>query len=186
MPKFQHTWEMTDIQFGFIIFEKCVRSNNLRTYFSKNNPPSIGDEYREDNHTWRCMESVQSFRFNLRCKKCGRLEKFYDLMGFLYCTGCLPDCEVEIQQKKLEPQKKWVMLAFGHLPKKQALSFSQKRLDILQNYFNQRRDTSRSTIVILSYDLIENFSRCKGEFIHDVGMLSNESPPAERKSFLKL
>ena len=34
MSTCQHEWEMTDIQFGFIIFKKCSYCDGLRTYFS--------------------------------------------------------------------------------------------------------------------------------------------------------
>jgi hypothetical protein len=180
MSTCQHEWEMTDIQFGFIVFEKCSHCNRLRTYFS---PLVVGDDYREGECLWRVMESAQSFRFNLKCKNCHRLEKYDDLMGFMYCTGCLDDCQVEILQKKHAANKTWVMVAFGFLTDSIPKKIPQERLTILDDYFNQRRDTSRSTIKFLSYDLIENFSFCKGEFIFDVGMLSTE-PPKERKPLL--
>ncbi len=177
MSTCQHEWEMTNIQFGIIVFEKCSHCNGLRTYFS---PIVVGDDYREGDCLWRVMENAQSFRFDLRCKKCNRLEKYDDIMGFMYCTGCLPDCKVEILQKKYAIKKTWVMVAFGFLTDSFPKPISPERLMILDDYFNQKRDTSRSTIKILSYDLIENFSYCKGEFIFDVGMLSLE-PPTERK-----
>ncbi len=183
MPECQHLWEMINIQFGFVVFEKCSHCNGLRTYFSPKDHPIVGDAYLEGEHTWRCMENAQSFQFDLRCVKCNRVEKYDDFMGFLYCTGCLPDCQVDIIQKKLETQKTWVLVAFSFFPRKEKDSFSPERLKILEDYFNQRRDTSRSRVAILSYDLIEDFSRCKGEFIHDVGMLSLE-PPKERKPLL--
>ncbi len=184
MAPCQHLWKMTDIQFGFIIFERCSQCNTLRTYFSPQDHPGVGDEYREEKHTWRCMENAQSFRFNLKCKQCDKVENFYDLMGFLYCTGCLPECAIEKEQQKSLPRKKFILVAFGHLPHKKSYRLDQSRLDTLSDYFNQRRDTSRSTVSILSYDLIEDFSRCKGEFIHDFGMLSLKPSPKERKPLL--
>jgi hypothetical protein len=180
MPNCQHLWEMVNIQFGFVVFEKCSHCDGLRTYFSAKDHPMEGDEYREENCIWRCMESAQSFQFNIQCKKCNQLEKFSDIMGLLYCTGCLPDCEVEILQKKYEKEKTWVMVAFGFLPRNETQPLSPQRLKILEDHFNQRRETSRSKIAILSYDLIADFSHCRGEFIHDIGMLSLK-PPGERK-----
>lgn len=177
MSDCEHLWEMTNIQFGFIVFEKCSHCNSLRTYFSK----MPGDDYREGDHIWRAMLNAQSFRFDLRCKKCGHLEKFDDLMGLMYCTGCLSDCEVEVRQRELETKKTGVMVAFGFLPKSVKNILPAERLKILEGYFNQRRDTSRSKIAILSYDLIKDFSHCRGEFLYDVDMLSLQ-PPGERKS----
>lgn len=175
-----HEWEMTNIQFGFMVFEKCSHCNGLRTYFSVEDNPILGDKYREGDCFWSRVENAQSFQFDLQCKKCNHLEKFEDLMGLLHCTGCLPDCEVEIQRKKYEAQKTWVLVAFGFLPKAKTEPIPPHKLKILEDYFNQRRDTSRSRIAILSFNLIEDLSLCKGDFIHDVGMLSLE-PPEERK-----
>jgi hypothetical protein len=180
MPECQHQWEMTHIEFGFLVFEKCSQPYNLRTYFSTKSHPVIGEKYREGNCDWTIMENAQSFLFDLKCKKCDQLEDFRKIMGFMHCTGCLPDCEVEIMQKKYESEKKWVIIAFGFLPIEKEHSILSDKLKILENYFNQRRDISRSTIAVLSYELIADFSRCKGDFIHDVGMLSLE-PPGEKK-----
>jgi hypothetical protein len=179
----QHQWEMTNIQFGFIAFEKCSYCNGVRTYFSVEDTPALGDEYREGEHFWSRVESAQSFRFDLRCKKCGHLEKFYDLMGLLHCTSCMPDCKVEVLRQKYEAEKTWILVGFGHLPAATATPIPPYKLDILSEYFNQRRDTSRSRIKILPFNLIEDFSLCKGEFIHDRGMLSLE-PPESRKPLL--
>jgi hypothetical protein len=177
MSTCQHEWEMTNIQYGFIAFEKCSHCDGLRTYFS---PMVVGEDYREGECLWRVMENAQSFRFDLRCGKCNQLEKFDDLMGFMYCTGCLEDCQVEKLQKKYAEDKTWVMVAFGFLTNSVPKPISWERLNILDEYFNQRRDTSRSRMKILSYHLIEDFTYCKGEFMFDVGMLSTE-PPGERK-----
>jgi hypothetical protein len=177
MPSCEHEWEMTNIQFGFIVFEKCSHCDKLRTYFST---MVVGEDYSEGDCLWKVMENAQSFRFDLKCKKCNHLEKYEDIMGFMYCTGCLEDCQVEILQKKYAPDKTWVMVAFGFLTDNVPKPISGERLKILDEYFNQRRDTTRSRMKILSYDLIENFTYCKGEFMFDIGMLSAE-PPIERK-----
>jgi len=183
MSDCQHRWEMTNIQFGFIAFEKCSHCDRIRTFFSIDDAPVSGDDYREGDCLWRRVENAQSFRFDLKCSKCHHVEKFHDLMGLLYCTGCMSDCPVDILQKKLETEKTWVLVAFGFLPKTKGKLISNEKLDLLTDYFNQRRDTSRSRIKIISYDLIDNFSLCKGEFIYDRGMLSLE-PVEERKPLL--
>jgi len=67
------------------------------------------------------------------------------------------------------------------LPRAISDPIPDNKLDILTDYFNQRRDTSRSRMKIVPFNLIEDLSRCKGEFMHDVGMLSLE-PPEDRKS----
>lgn len=181
MTTCQHHWEMTDIQFGFVVFEKCFHCNSLRTYFSVGDAPVLGDKYREGDCYWSRVENAQSFTFNLTCVKCGRVESFVDLMGLLHCTGCLAECPVEALQRDLERERTRILVGFGFLPRVEGRQMLASKLDVLSDYFNQRRDISRSRIKIVSADLIDDLSCCRGDFIHDVGMLSME-PPVERKT----
>jgi hypothetical protein len=181
MSECQHQWEMADIQFGFVTFEKCFHCNGLRTYFTVEDNPILGAKYREGDCFWSQVENAQSFRFNLKCQKCGQRENYSDLMGLLHCTDCLADCAVEVLQRQYAPLKTWLTVAFGFAGKEKAKPFPPGKLEILTDYFNQRRETSRSKIKVVSSDLIGDLSRCKGDFIHDVGMLSLEPPP-DRKS----
>lgn len=178
-----HQWEMVNVQFGFVVFEKCFHCNRVRTYFTREGIALLGDEYREGDHFWHRVENAQSFRFDLRCCLCGDSERFDDLMGLLYCTGCLADCRLEILRQKLEAERSHLVLACGFLEEKEIRpkQVAVRKLDKLTRYFNQRRDTSRSTIAIVPFDLEDGFARCKGEFLHDVGMLSQE-PVVSRKS----
>jgi len=171
---------MTNVRFGFVAFEKCFHCSGVRTFFSKEDSPHLGEAYREDDHFWSRVENAQSLRFDLKCTECGKVEDFSDLMGLLHCTGCLEDCEVEVMRKKLEEERTWLVVAFGHLPAESGSQFTAEKMDVLTDYFNQRRDTSRSRIKIVPYSLIKDATLCRGEFMLDVGMLSQE-PPAERK-----
>jgi len=174
---------MTNIKFGFVAFEKCFHCNSLRTYFSTEENPVIGGKYREGDCFWSQVENAQSFTFDLLCSGCGHVEKFDDLMGLLHCTACIPECPVEILRRKYELQKTWIVVAFGFLQKDKTRPFPSHKIDMLTDYFNQRRDTSRSRIKIVPFDLIADLSRCKGDFIHDVGMLSLEPPKDRRPLF---
>jgi len=176
----QHHWRMTNICFGFTVFERCVQTNELRTYFSLE---ETWDEYREGENQWSIVENAQSFTFDLTCTECEHLEKLDDLMGLLYCTSCMEECQVEIKRKEYEKERTWILVAFGYLPESIINPIPERKLEILTDHFNQRRDTSRSKVKILPFNLIKNISLCKGEFIHDVGMLSLE-PPEERKPLL--
>jgi hypothetical protein len=171
---------MTDLQFGFTVFEKCSHCQGVRTYFSIQD---TWDEYREGLCVWTIVENAQTFRFNLQCSNCGRVERFDDLLGLLYCTGCLPDCEVEIVRKECATKKTWLLVAFGFLPEANTRPMPEQKLQILTEHFNQRRDTSRSTIRIVWFDKIKNLSLCRGEFIHDVGLLSLEAPEERKPLF---
>ncbi len=183
MAECKHQWEMTNIQFGFVVFEKCFHCNGLRTYFSAEDTPILGDKYREGDCFWSRVENAQSFRFDLRCTKCTHLEKFDDLMGFLHCTSCLPDCEVEVMRKKYEEKRTWIMVAFGFLPAAKAQPIPSYKLDMLTDYFNQGRDTSRFRIKIVPFSLIEDLSLCRGDFMHDVNMLSLEASKDRKPLF---
>jgi hypothetical protein len=180
MTKPQHEWEMINIRFGFIVFEKCYQTNELRTYFSTEDHPLLGDRYREGEKHWTRMENAQSFQFDLHCKNTEKVEKFNDLMGLMYCTGCLPECEIDKLRRKYENEKTMLVIAFGFFPKAIENPIPQNKLDILTDFFNQRRDTSRSKIKVMPFNLIKDLSVCEGDFIFDVGMLSKE-PPTERK-----
>ena len=163
---------MANVRFGFMVFEKCTHCNSLRTYFSLEDLAILGDKYREGRHFWSRVENAQTFQFDLVCRKCGTIEKFDDLMGLLHCTGCLADCPVELLQRELEPVRTWVMVAFGFLQAEGKAPLPGHKLELLTDYFNQKRDTKRSRIKLVSFDMIADLSCCRGDFIHDVGMLS--------------
>jgi len=178
----QHRWEMRDVRFGFVAFEKCFHCNRLRSSFSPEQWPYLGDEYREGDCYWSRVENAQSFRFTLRCQRCGESRPFDELMGLLHCTGCDPSCQVDVLQRDLEAQGQWVLVSFGFIEEDRPLPVPEDKLGILSAYFNQRRDPSRPSLRLLSADLIGDVSRCRGEFLHDIGMLSQEPPPAVRTS----
>ncbi len=181
MSKCKHQWKMTNIQFGYIAYERCFHCDGLRTYFSTEDSFLLGDKYREGPHFWSRVDNAQSFHFDLRCEKCGHVENFSEIMGIMHCTGCMADCDVDVLRRKYESEKTWVMVAFGFFPEVEEHPIPAKKLNMLSDYFNQRRDTSRSGIKFLSFDLInKDLSVCRGDFLHDVDMLSQE-PPKERK-----
>jgi hypothetical protein len=169
---------MSNVRYGFIVFEKCAETEEVRSYFADD---ETWDEYREDGRQWSIIENAQTIRFDLACEDCGHVEPFDDLMGLLYCTECLDDCPVARLQRELEAEKTWLMVAFGFLPRG-AEEYPASKLEALTAYFNQRRDITRSRIRFVPYDWIKRFADCKGEFIHDVGMLSLE--PQDRKPLL--
>ena len=178
MAECLHQWKITNIQFGFTVFEKCSHCRVVRSYYSRQD---TWDEYLENEHHWSIVENAQTFRFDLQCTQCEGYVAYDDLLGLMYCTSCLEDCEVEIQRKKYEAERTFILVGFGCLPESMSKPIPSTKLQILSDYFNQRRDTSRSTVKIIPNSLIKDISLCRGEFIHDVGMLSLE-PPGERKS----
>ena len=80
-----HIWEMTNVQSGFIISEKCFHCKKISTYFSMEDKPPF-EEYREENHFWNVMGSDQTIRFDLKCTVCGKIVQFGELSGLSLCT----------------------------------------------------------------------------------------------------
>ncbi len=163
------------------MFERCSHCRGVRTFFSLDENTS--DEYRDGPCTYLTVENAQSLRFDLQCRKCGVVEGFSDLMGLLYCTECMPECEVMRQQQQAVGQRTMLLVAFGYLPEAKAKPFAAGRLEKLTEYFNQRRDVKRSRVRIVPFHLIPSIAKCRGEFIHDVKMLSPEAE-VERKPLL--
>jgi hypothetical protein len=181
MAACQHLWEMVDVDFGFVAFETCFHCNRLRTFFSPEPLPLLGDEYREGDCYWSRVENAQSFRFGLRCSACGERHELDELMGLLFCTGCDRECQVDLLRRKYEADGEWILVGFGFIEKDRRIPVPPVKLEVLAEYFNRRRDPSRPRVRLLSFELIGDLKRCTGDFLHDVGMLSQE-PPAERRA----
>ena len=177
----EHLWDLANVEFGFVIYERCSHCNAVRSYFSMDDV--FGDEYREGDCVFSDVRSVQSFRFDLRCTKCDIEVDYSSLAGLLYCTGCMDDCPVEKMRLECDAKKVFLLVAFGFLPVAERKPFPPHRLEILTDYFNQRRDTSRSTVELVSYEKIEKIPLCKGDFLYDRGMLSLE-PETDREPLL--
>ncbi len=181
MSECQHQWEMVNIRFGFVVFENCFHCNKIRTYFTTDQHPHLGEKYREGDCHWSIKENAQSFRFDLKCTECGHLEEFGDLMGLMHCPGCDIGCELEPLRQQHEAERTWLIVACGFLPQGLTDPLHPVRLEVLTDYFNQRRDTSRSRIKVMPLDLVKDLTRCQGHFLFDTGMLSAE-PETEKKS----
>jgi len=177
MAACRHQWEMADVEFGFVAFERCFHCDGLRTFFTPDQIPFLGEEYREGRCFWRRVEAAQSFRFGLRCARCGERHNLEELMGLLHCTGCDPACEIDRLRLQAEAEGNWVLVGFGFTDKNGPTPIPPAKLEILADYFNQRRDASRPRLRLLSFEQIGELSRCHGDFLHDVGMLSLEPPP---------
>ncbi len=173
--KCSHSWEMANVRYGFIITEKCHECSKISTYFSLYDRPPL-EEYRDKDHFWNVVESAQSIQFDLKCGKCGEEEKFDDLMGLMMCTGCDPVCEVDVAMKKLASQRTWVYVAFGFLPVDERPQLSKEKIAALEDYFNQRRKSTNSSIKIVSSELVKDYAVCYAEVIRDLDLLSL-SPP---------
>jgi len=169
-----HLWEMVNVHFGFVITEQCSDTKEVMTYFSEDEPPL--EEYREDDHFWNVMETAQSIRFELKCSKCGKVESFDELMGLMMCTGCIEDCEVNLEMKRLENDRIWVYVAFGFMPVEKRKKLPQGKIKVLEDYFNQRRKSKTSRIKIVGQEMVKSYATCYAEVIRDLDLLSLTPP----------
>ena len=171
----QHLWEMTNKKPCFIITEGCFECNKISSYFSFEEKPPV-EEYRDEKHFWNVIEYAQSIRFDLQCKKCGKLVNMKELAGIMMCPGCEDNCKVYSLMLELEKERTWVYVAFGFLPYDERKQLNNEQISVLEDYFNQRRKSTTSKIKIVSGDLIEDISLCYADMIKDVDMLSSKQP----------
>ncbi|MEN8153343.1 MAG: hypothetical protein ABFR75_04915 [Acidobacteriota bacterium] len=170
-----HHWEMVNVSYGYIITEQCFKCEKVSNYFTQEHTPPL-EEYRDGEHFWNVMKSDQSFKFNLKCSECNTVVDYDELLGLMMCTGCDKDCEVDIELKKLEAERIWVYVAFGFLPIGEKKQLSDEKIKILEDYFNQRRRSSNSSIRIISHEKVRKISACYAEVIKDVNMVSLTAP----------
>jgi len=170
-----HQWEMVNAQPGFIITEICHKCNLVTTHFSKEENPPL-EEYRDGEHFWNVMASAQSVSFNLQCKLCKSLISFEELSSLMLCTGCKTDCKVFKLLKRSSDHSVWVYVAFGFKPYKDKMQLSKEKLKILEDYFNMKRRSTKSSIKIVSFEMIDDLDSCSGGFIMDEFLLSLEAP----------
>ena len=170
-----HQWEMVNTCPGFILTETCHKCNLVSTYFSREDNPPL-EEYRDGDHFWNVMTSAQSVRFDLKCKLCNTLVTFDELSSLMLCTGCKTDCDVYKLLQKYSGERTWIYVAFGFKPFSDKTKLSNEKIAILEDYFNKRRKSSKSSIKIVPYEMINDPDSCTGEFIMDTSMLSLTAP----------
>jgi hypothetical protein len=73
---------------------------------------------------------------------------------------------------ELAKEKTWIYVAFGYLPIDEKKQLTQEKIEILEEYFNQRRTSTKSKIKIVSHELIGDITNCYGEVIMDTNLLT--------------
>jgi hypothetical protein len=173
-----HQWEMVNAYSGFITTEICHKCKLVSTYFSQEESPPL-EEYKDGEHFWNVMSTVQSIKFDLQCKLCNTQVSLAELSSLMLCTGCNKDCRVFKLMDRSQGNSVWVYVAFGFKPYKDKVQLSKEKLGILQDYFNQRRMSSKSSIKIVSHDMIDDLDSCTGGFIEDEYLLALAPKPAK-------
>ena len=166
-----HQWEMVDVKYGFIVTEKCFHCSKVSNYFTYEHIPPL-EEYREGDHFWNFMDSSQTIRFSLKCSKCDLIIPYNELAGLKLCTDCVDGCKVNDLRKTLEREFYVKRIIHCFLPIEERKYLSREKMQYLEDYFNQRRKSSKSKIKIVSQELVKNIDSCYSETILDKDMLS--------------
>jgi hypothetical protein len=144
-------------------------TGKIATYMSFEASPPL-QQWRDGEHLWNVIETAQSIRFDLSCGSCGTLVTYDELLGLMMCTGCDENCRVHQLQQKLAPERTWVYVAYGYRPVEEKKQLSEDKIAVLETYFNQRRQSSRSRIRIVSHELVSDISKCYAEVIKDMDL----------------
>jgi len=89
----------------------------------------------------------------------------------MMCTGCDERCEVDVLRRKLEPEGKQVCIALGRRPIKERKQLSQETIAILQDYFDQQDKSLKTSIRIVSHEMVRSIEICYAEVIKDMDAL---------------
>jgi hypothetical protein len=161
---------MVNVANGLVVMKKCFHCAKVSTCFTFHNKPPL-EPCHEQEHFWNFVESDPSFHFDLKCIKCGILIKLEELVGLMMCTGCDETCQVDILRRKLEPEHTCVCIALGCRPIDERRQLPQEKISILEDYFSQQCNSSKSKIKIVSHEMVKSIENCYAKVIKDVEML---------------
>ena len=168
--KCSHIWEMVNIAGGLIVMKKCFHCGKVSTCFCFHDKLPLEPSH-EGEHFWNFMEGEPAFHFDLKCVKCETLVELRRLVGLMMCTGCDERCEVDVIRRKLEPEGKQVCIALGRRPIKERKQLSQETIAILQDYFDQQDKSLKTSIRIVSHEMVRSIVICYAEVIKDMDAL---------------
>ena len=168
--KCSHIWEMVNVATGLIVMKKCFHCGKVSTCFCFHDKLPLEPSH-EGEHFWNFMEGEPAVHFDLKCVKCEILVELRRLVGLMMCTGCDERCEVDVLRRKLEPEGKKVCVALGRRPIKERKQLSQEIIAILQDYFDQQDKSLKTSIRIVSHEMVRSIDSCYAEVIKDMDAL---------------
>jgi hypothetical protein len=169
-----HKWSMINVKPGYIIYEDCFQTRAIRSFFSPGTVEVV-EEYQEDGHFWKFAGSAQSIQFDMKNNETGEVVPFKELMGLLMCTGCDAACPLYSIEELGYKQNVWVYVALSHYaPDQKKNKLPLEKIDILNEFFNERIRTPEKKILIVPHHLSLPPDKCYGEMIRDVGLTEME------------
>ncbi len=173
--KCSHIWEMINVASGLIVMKKCFHCGKVSTCFCFHDNLPL-EPCHEGQHFWNFVEGNPALHFDLKCTQCGTEVTFNELVGLMICTGCDESCEVDVLRRKLEPEGKQVCIALGRRPIKERKQLSQETIAILQDYFDQQAKSLKTSIRIVSHEMVKSIEICYAEVIKEMDALFTAAP----------
>jgi hypothetical protein len=177
--KCPHVWEMVNVAHGMIVMKKCFHCGKVSTCLCFHDEPPL-ETCHEGRHFWNFVEDDPAFHFDLKCTKCDSLVTFEELVGLMICTGCNEKCQVDILRRKLEHEPAEACIAIGRRPIDERKQLTEQKINILQDYFDQKRQSLKSKIRVVPHEMVRHIDNCYAQVIKTPDELF--TPVPEEKS----
>jgi hypothetical protein len=166
----RHIWEMVNMARGLIVMKKCFHCGKVSACFCFHHEPPL-EECHEGEHFWNFTEGDPTFHFDLKCTQCGTVIKLDELVGLMMCTGCDPACQVDVLRRELASQGIRTCIALGRCPDDERKGLDVEKISVLQEYFDQQRESSKCRIRIVPHQMIKSVDNCYAEVVADADSL---------------
>jgi len=162
---------LIDIRSGYLVVEGCHHCGARGAFFSTEFAPPV-EEYQEGPHHWQYMVSSQAVSFNLRCDVCGETVDLSDVEGLMLCTCEDPACELGRMSHDLGRDTSiYVALCCDSTHEANPDCVSDKGIEALNEYFNQRLREGPKRILVVPCKMCGDVDCCPGIVIADSGLI---------------
>lgn len=166
----RHDWTIVNLRNGYLVTEGCPHCGRRACFFTLEDHPHK-DSYVDGEHTWRFLGNSQAFKFDLKCRRCGKEVNLESVMGLMLCLDCRDDCVAAATGKELGGEGSWVYVALcadtSHASE-ECIGTDETRA--LTEYFNSRIKTPGKKVVFVPCKLRKGIDTCQGEIIADAGL----------------
>jgi hypothetical protein len=162
---------LIDIRSGYLVVEGCHHCGARAAFFSTELAPPV-EEYQDGPHHWQYMVSSQAVSFNLRCDVCGETVDLGDVEGLMLCTCEDPGCELGRMSSDLGRDTSiYVALCCDSTHETNPDCVSDKGIEALNEYFNQRLREGPKRILVVPCRMCGDVDCCPGIVIADSGLI---------------